>query len=1229
MDSALLNGVVQALNTVYSNTSSNEDRKLSDKYLEGIRDMPEAPFLGLHLAYATSQLPSHVRHFGLGLIESVIKYKWKSSTYSDDQREIIKSSIFQLCDSGLGNNIQETRLITEKLAKIFVELAKRTWPLEWTSMDVQLRALYQKHMGGRILVLLFYKSLAEDVFIFEDDVVTSRKKELSTALMSVTVGTGILHNMLSKPIDPSQTGVSNRQDLQLLMQLIVADPDNEGWFTRWSTAIETLACAMTSKSENHAQSDAERLLVLTLNCLAVFLDWVLLESVIETRTLYRLLQLHTVQSNSVRLASADCLTVLFSRNIRPLDPIRMTCLWQPLFADGQLDLIVAAWIGVYAPYSSLNIEQAQQDVFIPECDYIYLKRLAHAIASLGNYQICFRKNTVCPQRFEEYMQLILLMISHPSLIVSGHAVSFLLEAIKHDFIRVSCLQPYILLILDKFLFKLLSRSAMSNKSLPGYRYAAIDFDTDFEIDHASMGSTQRMTDAIRLIPPILPDKVFEWLRAKCTSMLNSPTISSSECQAISTMTDCIMSGIPSESVRGSDINQIELAKSIMLLLVQLIDYNGNQNMAIVIYQLQMIVAFSEYMDLYPEILLKCLEKFFGFVVYTQPNEKDFIQQQKILSESTRNLRRKAAASLVRIGSTMPNLLQPLLPQIMPLVSNYIQSSQLMRIEQTLMIEFLVAIICGSSMEIHSKSSMLQDVLAWDLAHFKSFEPYSVFDVQFFDSIGVNTLVQMERELKATKSPVGKAHDMLGAATSLRNSWSASFNAIWNYLKRIRHSQLNKISDGSAGAPIAVSNVWPEIVVHILPQILATIKCIHESWSPKVLSTLPPDFAQLRLLTKTERAMLLGSYFAEKDHEDTSVLDPESAFEDHLKRICGWFGRMREISYQLLATLSTMGTDFYLIQNLPDTIISSQVLLPILPVFFQIVVKKLIDLWRDHLVTSTEDQVSDSIHHYCDDEENNDESEEILADRLLRDVTRVYADLWFAILMPFAEKNPKRKVEGGSITAGQVDHPSSPAKLVFQNTNLVMFFFANESLVRSFLGTMSLLMGVKDTFACKRSLAMCMTLTSHLVKDTAFHEMVGKDFLVSALEVLHDGYQQVNHSDAIGLITEIYMQLHSVSRIPFNTMASIPGMTIDVLQRFEEELTSKRTVKEQHVVVRTMLKSVTGVELSERFKKATIFVLNLSEKNMFAAVKSDTHHADIIEKETIEPVLSTFFDRHEQ
>ncbi|OAJ43759.1 hypothetical protein BDEG_27087 [Batrachochytrium dendrobatidis JEL423] len=1102
---ALLNGVVQALNTVYSNTSSNEDRKLSDKvYLEGIRDMPEAPFLGLHLAYATSQLPSHVRHFGLGLIESVIKYKWKSSTYSDDQREIIKSSIFQLCDSGLGNNIQETRLITEKLAKIFVELAKRTWPLEWTSMDVQLRALYQKHMGGRILVLLFYKSLAEDVFIFEDDVVTSRKKELSTALMSVTVGTGILHNMLSKPIDPSQTGVSNRQDLQLLMQLIVADPDNEGWFTRWSTAIETLACAMTSKSENHAQSDAERLLVLTLNCLAVFLDWVLLESVIETRTLYRLLQLHTVQSNS-------------------------------------LDLIVAAWIGVYAPYSSLNIEQAQQDVFIPECDYIYLKRLAHAIASLGNYQICFRKNTVCPQRFEEYMQLILLMISHPSLIVSGHAVSFLLEAIKHDFIRV--------------------RSAMSNKSLPGYRYAAIDFDTDFEIDHASMGSTQRMTDAIRLIPPILPDKVFEWLRAKCTSMLNSPTISSSECQAISTMTDCIMSGIPSESVRGSDINQIELAKSIMLLLVQLIDYNGNQNMAIVIYQLQMIVAFSEYMDLYPEILLKCLEKFFGFVVYTQPNEKDFIQQQKILSESTRNLRRKAAASLVRIGSTMPNLLQPLLPQIMPLVSNYIQSSQLMRIEQTLMIEFLVAIICGSSMEIHSKSSMLQDVLAWDLAHFKSFEPYSVFDVQFFDSIGVNTLVQMERELKATKSPVGKAHDMLGAATSLRNSWSASFNAIWNYLKRIRHSQLNKISDGSAGAPIAVSNVWPEIVVHILPQILATIK---QSWSPKVLSTLPPDFAQLRLLTKTERAMLLGSYFAEKDHEDTSVLDPESAFEDHLKRICGWFGRMREISYQLLATLSTMGTDFYLIQNLPDTIISS-----------------LIDLWRDHLVTSTEDQVSDSIHHYCDDEENNDESEEILADRLLRDVTRVYADLWFAILMPFAEKNPKRKVEGGSITAGQVDHPSSPAKLVFQNTNLVMFFFANESLVRSFLGTMSLLMGVKDTFACKRSLAMCMTLTSHLVKDTAFHEMVGKDFLVSALE------------------------------------------------RFEEELTSKRTVKEQHVVVRTMLKSVTGVELSERFKKATIFVLNLSEKNMFAAVKSDTHHADIIEKETIEPVLSTFFDRHEQ
>ncbi|KAJ1339050.1 hypothetical protein BSLG_006189 [Batrachochytrium salamandrivorans] len=1080
-------------------------------------------------------------------------------------------------DLGIASDASEESLITEKLARIFVELAKRTWPLQWTDMDSQLRSLYEKN-------------------------------ELSTALMSVTVGSRILNTMLSKPVEAELPGSSNRQDLQLLMQLVLANPENEGWLMRWSLALEPLATSIISKSDEGIQCHAESFLTITLNCLVVFLDWASLDSIEDTRILSRLLQLYVVPSSAVRIATADCLTVLFSRNIRPLDPVRMSCLWQPLFVEGQLNLLTDAWTRVYNQYSTLDIEKAQESVYIPDQDYVYLKRLAHAITALGDHQICFKRNTTCPQRFDEYMQLVLLMTAHPSLIVSGYAVSFLLEAIKHEYMR--------------------TRSNMANKSSPVYRYAVIDFDSSTEIEQACLGSIQRIIDVARLLSPIHPYNVFGWLQDKCFSMLSSPNISPSECYAIATMTDCIIGSLPPIAVRGSDANQQDLTKNMMSLLVRLIDYDGNQDSAIVVYQLQMIVAFSDFMDLYPEILPKCLEKFFSFVVFTQASENHFIQNHTPISENTRNVRRKAAASLVRIGSAMPNLLQPLLDQIMPVVSNYIQTNQLLRIEQTLLIEFIVAIICGSSMPAEIKCTTFQNLLSWDLEHFRSTEIYVGSTEQFFEAIGVSVLVRHERALKATKSPGEDLHDVLAAATSLRNMWSSSVNAIWNYLKRARQSRFQLALDNSDAMAAPVPNVWPEIPLHVVPHCLATIKRIHQSWSPEVLSSLPPDFMQFTRLTRFERALLLGEHISEKEGEDTSVLDPESSFEGHLKRICGWLGRTREICLMRPFML-----------NCPSEVMTS-VLLPILPTFFELVVSKLAALWRDHPVAAGDpasDTFTEQLPHIrhlgegddCDDDD--DVSEEIIADKLLRDVTRVYADLWFGILVPFAEKNPRRKIGIDSTTLSQqgvLGAPDESMKLTFQHHDLVMFIFSNETLIRSFLGTISLLMSVKDTFSCKRAISICVTLLPHLVKDPIFHEIVGRDFLVSALEVLHDGYQRSNHAGAVALIGEVYTGLRGLSRIPFDTLASIPGMTLPALQSFEDEWASKATVKERNIVVRDMLKSVTGVELSERYKKAASFVLNISEKGMFAAAPSDSHHADVIEKETIAPVLSSFFESHD-
>ncbi|KAI8917479.1 armadillo-type protein [Entophlyctis helioformis] len=1260
MDSMVVAQVVEALGAIYSPAASNQARQLAEQFLEQVRDSPQAPVIGSHLARSDAlghATPVHVRHFGLGLLESTVKYKWQSPTYTDAERAAIQAAILGLCDAGLRREPLEEPVIVEKFAKIFVELAKRTWPTQWTDMDVRLRALYQESVLGRKLVLLIYKSLVEDVFIFEETAAVARKRELSTALMSVTLGRGVLEEALSKPVEPdnSTSASSSRADLVLLLSLVRADPENEGWLMRWSNAIEMLSAEVSAKFGTPEGVLAESLLRGTLDCVAVFMDWVALRSVGETRILYRLLQVGGSPSLPARLSAADCLAVLFSRNIHPSDAERITYLWTPLFDEGCLGQLAGAWMNVYAASSQPTIQgvlEAQYQVCLSEPEYVYLKRLAQAIAALGDYQVCFKRNTTVPQRFDEYMELVLLLLAHPSLIINGHAMSFLFNGLKHDCIRLAPMQPYLMRIADQLLANMIRRPNSTSSPPKGaaMHYARIDFDSVSEIDLCSSGTIQRSVEVLRLVVAQAPPAVmFEWLRSKCAALLGSAAPSPAECAAMAVCVDTILGAMPQQAVRGTSNEQANDAfKGLQSLLVQLIEYHGNQNSAIVVYQLQMIVAFSDYMDLYPDILFKCLEKFFGFVVYTLPSEQRFLVTGAVISDETRTLRRKAASSLVRLGTAMPDLLYPLLPQIMPVVSNLIETNQLMRIEQTLLIEFLVAIISGSSTPAETKRSALESVLSWDLQHFKATEPFAQSMDAFLTQSAMDAAFRSGQPLPEALSA------RLAAAGNARSMWSGTLNAVWIYMKRARPSRSGPHEHLVAPQP-GQPFIWPELVEHVLPIVLATIKCIHGVLSPSLLARLPKEFGQLTRLTVSERASLLGRQHADKDADDgagTSDKDRGSGSLDlQVVKICGWLGRMREICYQILSTFTTMSTTFYalpklagmlsdalfansedivlqhwksmistvirpLVLHCPDKPSMSAVLLPLLPTFFETIVGKL---------AATGAGGGDA-----DDDEDEDVTDEIVLDKLLRDVTRVYADLWSAILLPYVEKGSKKKDKGRAQSeAVSPDVPTEPKQL-FHHQDLVMFFFSNDSLIRSFMGTLSLLLTVKDTGACKRGLGMCMPLVPLFAKDATFHTIVGRDFLMAALQVLHDGYQKHNHNDAINLITDAYVQVRGTSStVPFETLVSVPGMSADQVQAFETDLAAKNSAKERHLVVRALLKGVTGVEMSERFKKATSFVLNLSEKRIFAKPAPDLYASDILAGDDQgAPVVAALFDQHD-
>ena len=79
---------------------------------------------------------------------------------------------------------------------------------------------------------MVYRSLSEDIFLYEDAVIESRKTELMTALTSVMVNASVLSELYSKTVLQKDVN-AGKTDFVLLLNIIRSSPQNIGWISRW------------------------------------------------------------------------------------------------------------------------------------------------------------------------------------------------------------------------------------------------------------------------------------------------------------------------------------------------------------------------------------------------------------------------------------------------------------------------------------------------------------------------------------------------------------------------------------------------------------------------------------------------------------------------------------------------------------------------------------------------------------------------------------------------------------------------------------------------------------------------------------------------------------------------------------------------------------------------------------------------------------------------------------
>ena len=269
--------VLEALRVVHNPRSPNEHRRRASQYLEQTRDAAAAPEQGFFLAGNSQQEPI-VRHYGLSLIDHAVRYKWLD--YSREQNAAVRGWILELANRISGG---DPPYITNKIADLWVEVAKRSWAVDWMDMDELLLRLWEGHVDQKLLVLKILEVLSEDVFTAEDSVAALRGSDLNRACVEIFV-----------PADVLTAQFPNR-DSSINIRY-----GTDGWISRLSHVLDEITSQQTPMAKTQ-----EDLALKSLAVLRSLASWIIPKALIVTQSIERICSCLAVSNMAIQFVR-DC-----------------------------------------------------------------------------------------------------------------------------------------------------------------------------------------------------------------------------------------------------------------------------------------------------------------------------------------------------------------------------------------------------------------------------------------------------------------------------------------------------------------------------------------------------------------------------------------------------------------------------------------------------------------------------------------------------------------------------------------------------------------------------------------------------------------------------------------------------------------------------------------------------------------------------------------------------------
>ena len=264
--------ILQALEVVHDPRSTNSLRQEASRYLEDVRSDEGAPYYGFRLASSKDQAPI-VRHYGLSLVDHAIRYKW--SDFNPEQSKALRGWLWSLAQSTAD---EDPPFVTNKTAEIWVEMAKRSWALDWMDMDELMVQLWSGSIAQKALVLTILEALSEEVFGMEDTVAALRGSDLNKACVEIFTPIGVM----TEHFPNRETTLNVRHG-------------DEGWVSRMSYVLSSCV------NDGKILAEWQGVVLKILSTLKSVMNWIIPSALVVTKTLSSLCSCLAVSEIMVQL----------------------------------------------------------------------------------------------------------------------------------------------------------------------------------------------------------------------------------------------------------------------------------------------------------------------------------------------------------------------------------------------------------------------------------------------------------------------------------------------------------------------------------------------------------------------------------------------------------------------------------------------------------------------------------------------------------------------------------------------------------------------------------------------------------------------------------------------------------------------------------------------------------------------------------------------------------------